>query len=287
MVRILITGAGGMLGCDAVQVLQADHELVPLDAHALDVTDGEAVEQCIATNNPDAVLHLAALTNVDYCEKHPNEAYAVNREGTRNVAAACARHGSAMIYVSTIAVFNGDKPEPYTEADTPEPRSIYARSKHQAECVVRELVDNHYIIRAGWMFGGGIEDKKFVAKILELAGTRDELTVVDDKFGSPTYTIDFAMAIASILASGRCGTWHAVNTGAPVSRFDLARRIVEIAEITGCKIRPVSSDTFLLPAPRPRMEAGVNDALAAAGLPVPRPWDEALFDYITSRLSSS
>lgn len=287
MVRILITGAGGMLGCDAVQVLQADHELMPLDAHALDVTDGEAVEQCIATNNPDAVLHLAALTNVDYCEKHPDEAYAVNREGTRNVAAACARHGNAMIYVSTIAVFNGDKPEPYSEADTPEPHSIYAHSKHQAECVVRELVDNHYIIRAGWMFGGGIEDKKFVAKILELASTRDELTVVDDKFGSPTYTIDFAMAIASILASGRRGTWHAVNTGGPVSRFDLARRIVEIAEITSCTIRPVSSDTFLLPAPRPRMEAGVNGALAAAGLPIPRPWDEALFDYITSRLSSS
>ncbi|MDP7743136.1 MAG: dTDP-4-dehydrorhamnose reductase [Lentisphaeria bacterium] len=285
MPSLLITGAAGMLGCDTVTTLQPAYKLLPFSHDALDVTDSAAVEDCFRQHQPDSVLHLAALTNVDRCQTEPDRATAVNIAGTRNVALACRRHNAELIYVSTLAVFNGDAAEPYSEDDTPNPRSIYAKSKYEGECIVGELVERHFIVRAGWMFGGGIEDKKFVAKILDLARQRDELTVVDDKFGCPTYTVDFANAIRHISESRRFGVYHAVNTGSPVSRFDLARRIVEIAEITSCTIRPVSSDTFPLPAPRPRMEAGVNDALAAAGLPIPRPWDEALFDYITSRLT--
>ena len=145
--------------------------------------------------------------------------------------------------------------------------------------MVRALAPRHYIARAGWVFGGGRHDKKFVGKILAQARERSELRAVDDKFGSPTYTVDFARGLARLAESGLYGTYHLVNTGQPASRYEVARQIVQVAGLTHCQVLPVSSDTFPLAAPRPRMEAARNYLLELRGLDWMRPWTEALKEY--------
>jgi len=280
-VKILVTGGRGMLGSDLREVvLQAGHECIMTDINDLDVREYELVRRSILDIRPDVVLHLAALTDVDECERRPAEAYRTNTVGTHNVALACLESGATLVYIGTISIFGGSKCEPYTEFDIPAPASVYANSKYQAELIVQRLLQRHYIVRAGWMFGGGAEDKKFVAKIIELARTRDTLQIVDDKFGSPTYTVDFAAGILRLLETGLYGTYHMVNTGGFCSRFELAQAILEYAGIATCRLIPVSSALFSLPAPRPRMEAAVNYHLELRGLNWMRPWREALKAYI-------
>lgn len=279
--KILVTGGRGMLGSDLQEVVrQAGHECLITDIDDLDVRQHEVVRKRILDERPDVVLHLAALTNVDDCEKHPAEAYRTNTIGTHNVALACLESGAALVYISTISIFGGAKCEPYTEFDAPAPVSAYADSKYQGELIVRQLLQRFYIVRAGWMFGGGTEDKKFVAKIIDLARTRDTLQIVDDKFGSPTYTVDIAGGILSLLETGLYGIYHMVNTGGYCSRFELAQAILDYAGVTTCRLEPVNSASFPLPAPRPRMEAAINYSLELHGLNWMRPWREALKAYI-------
>jgi dTDP-4-dehydrorhamnose reductase len=149
--------------------------------------------------------------------------------------------------------------------------------------VVRELVRNHYIVRAGWMFGGGNRDVKFVGKIISLAKQGRRLQVVDDKFGSPTYTRDMATGILKLVETGWYGTYHMANCGC-CSRFEYACKIIELAGISNCPMEPVSSSAFPLPAPRPRMEAIRNYVLQLLRLDWMRPWEEALEDYIKNRV---
>ena len=281
--KTLVIGARGMLGGDLQRVL-ADHgrEVLGLDLPEFDIRDPQQVMQLIARERPAQVMHLAALTDVDACQLDPDGAYATNTAGTRNVALACEKHGAELIYVSTLAVFNGEKPSAYTELDQPDPRSVYSRSKQQGEALVRQIVSRHYIARAGWMFGGGRDDKKFVGKILALARQRRELRVVDDKFGSPTYTLDFARGLLRLIETGWYGTFHLVNTGAPASRCEVAEHILRLAGLTQCQVIPVSSAQFPLPAPRPRMEAGQNYLLEQRGRDWMRPWPAALQEYLAA-----
>lgn len=282
--KILITGAQGMLGTDMTALLSRQHTVMPTDIDDMDVRDTELVFQTVEEEQPDIVLHLAALTDVDYCEKEPYEAFHTNTVGTQNVALACQRNDIVMLYVSTISIFDGEKCDPYTEFDTPNPISFYSQSKYQGELIVESLLSRYYITRAGWMFGGGKEDKKFVAKIMDLASTRDELKVVNDKFGSPIYTRDMSVGIEKLIETGLFGTYHMVNTGGPCSRFEFARKILEFARITNCKLTPVNSASFPLPAPRPRMEAARNLHLELQGMNLMRPWQDALQEYIEAVL---
>jgi len=283
--RILVTGAKGMLGTDLCRILVArGHEIEATDIQEMDVRDLDAVRKTVCSVSPDWVIHLAALTDVDGCEKAPDEAFRTNTLGTQNVALTCQEYGARMVYVSTISVFDGVKCEPYTEFDTPNPQSWYSRSKYQGELIVEKLLSQYYIVRAGWMFGGGREDKKFVAKIMDLATQRPELTAVDDKWGSPTYTHDIASGIELLLHTGLYGTYHMVNTGGYCSRFEFAQAILKFAGNTTCALKPVSSAMFPLPAPRPRMEAARNLNLELRGLNWMRPWQEALQDYIQQNL---
>jgi len=181
-------------------------------------------------------------------------------------------------------VFDGAKSEPYTEFDTPNPQSWYSRSKYEGEKIVQQVLRRCYIVRAGWMFGGGHEDKKFVAKMLELAASRNELKVVNDKFGSPTYTLDISQAMIMLCRTEWYGVYHLVNTGVPCSRFEFAEHILDYAGITTRKLLPVSSAAFPLPAPRPRMEAARNLHAELLGLNLMRPWQEALREYIIETL---
>jgi len=284
MKRLLITGANGMLGQDLRAIAEREFEVVHTDAKALDVTDRTAVDEAFTAYQPDVLLHLAAMTDVDGCETNPDRAHAVNAEGTKHIAECCRQNGAAMVYISTLAIFGGDSDRPFTETSPAKPESVYAKSKFQGEQYVQDIVENGYVVRAGWMFGGGKEDKKFVAKILAQAKAGQEIRAVNDKFGSPTYTIDFAEAVLRIIAHGQPGVYHAVNSGDPVNRYDVARAILIAAGIDSDRVQAVSSTAFDLPAPRPRMEAGVNRALEQAGLPAMRPWQEALQDYITMRM---
>ena len=278
--KTLVIGARGTMGVDVCRLFteRGDEVLGPSRAE-LDVRDPAPVRQAIEQWRPDRVIHLAALTDVDGCQRDPEAAFLNNTLGAQNVALACQRYDVELIYVSTLAVFNGQKPEAYVEFDAPDPANVYGRSKYEGEQMVRALAPRHYVVRAGWVFGGGQHDKKFVGKILAQARERSELRAVDDKFGSPTYTVDFARGLARLAESGLYGTYHLVNTGQPASRYDVARQIVQVAGLKHCQVLPVSSDTFPLAAPRPRMEAARNYLLELRGLTWMRPWTEALEEY--------
>lgn len=285
MAKVLITGGKGMLGSDLSRIFaERGHDITVTDIQELDIRDFDEVMAQTKALQPDWVVHLAAMTHVDQCEQQPDEAYRTNTIGTQNVALACKEVGALMTYVSTISVFDGTKCEPYTEFDAPNPQSWYSRSKYEGELIVEKLLDRYYIVRAGWMFGGGREDKKFVAKIIELAMERDSLSVVNDKFGSPTYTYDIASGIEKLYHTGLYGTYHLVNTDGYCNRYEFAQHILAYAGITNCEIKPVNSAQFPLPAPRPRMEAALNYNLELRGMNWQRPWKEALKAYINTDL---
>ena len=290
--RFLITGARGMMGRDLTALAESQgHATWPTDIERLahdpedrvDVADATGLANAFENFAPDAVLHLAAMTHVDECEKNPEAAYRVNTVGTQHVALLCRRLGLDMVYISTGSVFDGTKPTPYHEFDDPNPQSVYSRSKWAGEQIVRDLVPHHYIVRAGWMFGGGREDKKFVAKMIDLAKERDVLRAVDDKFGAPCYTKDISQRCLDLLQTGAYGTYHAANSGM-CSRYEMARAIVEYAGVTSCTVEPCASTEFPLPAPRPRMEAIEGLHARLIGLPDQRPWQDALRDYIENNL---
>jgi dTDP-4-dehydrorhamnose reductase len=278
--RILVTGGKGMLGSDLCRLFSTQHYVVVTDIDTLDVRDCGLVRRTLQDVRPDIVVHLAALTDVDYCEQHPDDAFRTNTIGTQNVALATQVADAVMIYLSTISVFDGSKAEPYIEFDTPNPQSQYSKSKYQGELIVQRLLRRYYVVRAGWMFGGSQQDKKFVAKIISLAREREELKVVNDKFGSPTYTADISQAILNLIETSAFGNYHLVNTGEPASRYEVALQILEYAGIGSCRIVPVCSAEFPLPAPRPRMEAARNYCADLIGLSPMRHWHVALKEYV-------
>lgn len=285
MTKAVVTGAKGMMGTDLCRILsQRGYEFLATDIEEMDIRDRDLVQDILEDYRPDVVFHLAALTEVDECERDPDGSFLTNTIGTQNVALATRAVDATLVYISTNSIFDGTKCEPYTEFDTPNPQSWYSRSKYQGELIVEKLMPKYFIARAGWMFGGGPEDKKFVAKIIDLARSRDKLTIVDDKFGSPTYTHDISSTIEKLWQTGLYGTYNTVNTGGYCSRFEFAQKILEYAGVMTCQLEPVSSARFPLPAPRPRMEAARNYNLELRGLNWMRPWQEALKAYIQSVL---
>lgn len=286
MTRVLVTGAAGAVGSYVSEVFEG-YELVLTGLsgpHALDVRDPEAVLRRVTEKRPDLVLHLAAATDVDRCEQEPDLAYAVNALGTQNVVLACRAAGAELVYVSTAGVFDGAKLDPYTEFDEPGPVNVYGRSKLAGERIVADLLDRHYIVRAGWMVGGGRKDAKFVGKIVELIERGEpRLRVVDDKVGSPTYAPDLLAGIRELVRTGYHGLYHMVNAG-PASRYDVALAIRDVLGRAELEIEPVSSAYFPLPAPRARSEAMRNYKLELLGLDRMRPWREALGEYLNGEL---
>lgn len=286
--RILVTGAAGAVGSYVPRVFEGE-ELILTDLRgklerALDVRDPHAVSATVADVKPDVVLHLAAATDVDACERDHDLAFATNAIGTQNVALACRDIGCELVYISTAGVFWGDKPEPYTEFDDPGPANVYGDSKLAGERIVTSLLDRFYIVRAGWMVGGGALDKKFVGKIAEqIRGGATQLKAVDDKFGSPTYAPDLLRVVKLLLGTGYHGLYHGVNRGT-CSRHDVAVELARILERPDVEIERVSSAHFPLPAPRARSEAMRNYKLELLGLDPGRPWQDALRGYVLDEL---
>ena len=282
MSRILLTGALGMLGRRIREVLSDGHEVNATGRNpdhgvrALDVTDPDLVREALLQYKPDWVVNAAAYTAVDRAEEEPELAFAVNAGGPANLARAAVEAGARMLHVSTDFVFDGLKPEPYVETDPVGPIDVYARSKEEGERRVREILDDHVILRVAWLYGpdGG----NFVATMLRLAREREELRVVDDQVGTPTYTRDAALAVRCVVEADLRGTIHATNNG-ETTWYGLARRAIEAA---GLQVRlvPITTEEYPTPARRPLNSRLENRVLSQTiGDPM-RDWREALADYV-------
>jgi len=286
--KILITGANGMLGSDISPLLiKEDHQVhggdirnVDNDLRYLDICDTDNVKSVVSDVKPDMVFHLAAETDVDKCELEPEHAYRINVAGTKNIAMACKECGCILVYTSTCGVFDEKRKGPFTELDKPNPVNVYSKTKLEGEKVVKDLIKKHFIFRIGWMMGGNEKDKKFVAKMVKLIRTKNEISVINDKFGSPTYTRDLSKGMIEVVKTGRFGLYHMANAGS-CSRYELALKIREYLGKKDVVVKPVSSSQYPLPAPRPRSEAVVDLNLQKIGLDgIMRPWEEALKEYL-------
>lgn len=284
--KALITGGNGMLGSALAPLLvESQYEVFLTDtislsnnAQFLDIRDYAQVKLYIEKVKPDIIFHLAAETNVDRCELEPDHAFKTNVLGTKNIALACKEYNITMVYISTCGVFDGKKSSGYRESDIPSPISVYTKSKYEGEKEVQRLLSKYFIFRAGWMMGGGKKDKKFVAKIVELSKTQKILNVVNDKRGSPTFTKDFSEAIIKVIITDKFGLYHVTNEGA-ATRYDIACKIIEYLGKTDVLVKPIGSDEFPLPAPRPDSEVAENYNLKTLNIKI-RPWTEALKEYL-------
>jgi dTDP-4-dehydrorhamnose reductase len=252
---------------------------------ALDVRDFDAVRGALEASRPDLVLHLAAETDLETCENDPDAAYLTNTIGTQNVAVVARDLGATLVYISTAGVFDGLKEGgPYTEFDVPNPINVYGDSKYQGELLVLRLVPKHFVVRAGWMIGGGERDHKFVARILaQVDEGRTTIHAVADKFGTPTYTRDFADNLLELIETPFHGRYHMACKGEG-TRFDVASEILAAIGRTDIDVVAVDSAHFAaeFPTPRPRSEMMRNLMLELRGLDRMRPWRVALRDYMDS-----
>jgi dTDP-4-dehydrorhamnose reductase len=279
---IIATGAKGMMG-SYLHTVYGHDEILITDKEEMDIRDRDQIEAVFSYYQPTQVLHLAAETDVDLCEKQPDHAYETNVIGTLNIALACQKRDIEMVYISTLGVFPGDKNDLYTEFDQPGPVSVYGKTKGEGERIVSDLLKKYYIIRAGWMMGGGpLRDHKFVAAMVRLSETRDELTVVDDKFGSPSYARQLVANMRLLVESGYYGLYHCVNGGS-CSRYEMA---LEIMRLLGreTRIKGVNSAHYPLPAPRPQSEAGRNYKLDLLRLNRMPHWKDAVAEYLLTDL---
>jgi dTDP-4-dehydrorhamnose reductase len=263
---IVVTGAAGMLGQDVVSA--AGDGVVALSRADLDVTDAGAARE--ALDGADVVINCAAWTDVDGAEEHAEEALAVNREGARNVAAAARR----VVYVSTDYVFDGAKRAPYVESDPTAPLQSYGRSKLAGELATAEANPRHFIVRSSWLFGAG--GGNFVETMLRLGDERDELRVVDDQVGCPTFTGHLAAAIAALARTEDYGIHHLAGAGA-CSWYQFAREIFDRSGVE-CQVEPCTTDEYPLPARRPAWS--VLGSERGRSLP---PWQEGLDAYLGVR----
>ncbi len=272
--RIAITGANGQLGLALQAALGQEHEIIALKQPAFDLGRPDCVAQLVATG-ADLVVHPAAYTDVDGCARDPELAYRVNGIGTQYVALACRRLGAPLVYISTNEVFDGAATAPYVEYDRVAPINAYGRSKWAGEQVVRELLDSFYIARVAWLYGG---ERSFVRTVLRLASERDELSIVADEIGSPTFAPDVAAAVARLIATPFYGTYHLVNEGA-CSRFELAAAILRLAGRGRVALRPLKLADYRRDSVVPPYTPLRNIAAAALGIQL-RPWQDALAEYV-------
>ena len=277
--KVLITGAGGQLGTELALYLKrelAQAAIFPLSRQDLDITDFQKVHQVINAIRPDVIIHAAAYTKVDQAETDKDLAYAINASGTRNIALCGENVGAKLVYISTDYVFDGRKDVPYTEFDQPNPLNTYGRTKLAGEEFIKSASSRHFIIRTSWVYGK--YGNNFVKTMLHLAQERQELMVVDDQVGSPTYTLDLAEFIVSLMKTEQYGIYHATNVGA-CSWYELASEIFSLKGIK-VKLRPCRSDEFIRPARRPAYSVLDHMEIRNKGFQELRPWQAGLDSFI-------
>lgn len=275
--KIIVTGATGQLGYDVCKVLTARGIAhVGLGSKDCDITDRSAVMALFEREQPTAVIHCAAYTKVDLAEDEPERCWAVNVDGTRNIAEACRAHGAKMLYISTDYVFPGDGEDFYLPEDTVGPKGNYGRTKLAGELAVQAMLKEYFIVRISWVFG--INGSNFVKTMLKLSETRDTLTVVCDQIGSPTYTYDLAPLLCDMIVSDKYGIYHATNEG-ECSWADFSRAIFAAAgkQMT---VKNVTTEEYGAKAPRPANSRMSKDKLTENGFSRLPTWQSALERYL-------
>ncbi len=269
--KVLVTGSAGQLGRDVVAVLERDESIEPFAADAL-VDDPVAIASSVDAVGPDVVIHCAAMTDVDRCERDPERARAVNATGTQNVARAAAAAGAHLVYVSTDYVFDGRSWRPYTETDEPNPISVYGATKLAGE---RACPPEATVVRTSWL--SGVHGANFVTAILRLADSPGELRIVDDQRGSPTCTADLADALVALARDRRPGCFHVTNAG-DASRYELAREVVARSGGDPGRVRPIATAELDPPRPaaRPAYSVLDNSTFVAAGYKALPDWRDGL-----------
>jgi len=278
--RVLVTGAGGMLGRAVVDAMRGDWQVLEADIEQFDVSSESETLEAVTEAAPDLIVNCAAYTDVDAAESDPETAFAVNSAGAGGVARAAAASGARLVHVSTDYVFDGECDRPYPEDDEPNPRGAYGRSKLQGERAVLDSGADCLILRTAWLFGVG--GKNFVETVLRLAREGGPLRVVDDQRGSPTYTRDLALIVKELADTPTDGILNATNSG-ETTWYGFARRILEGAGLDDVHVEPVSTSDFPRPAPRPRSSVLSLERLSKTLGWTPRSWDEALADYLAER----
>jgi dTDP-4-dehydrorhamnose reductase len=293
--KIYIAGCGGMLGeavykrfSNMATVLATDIDPNEVWLSYADVRDYAEISRSVLDFNPDIIINLAAITDMEKCERDQENAWLTNALGAENLALLASKLDVPHIYISTAGIFGGEK-EFFNDFDSPNPLSVYAKSKYAGEVFIKQHLKKYYVVRAGWMMGGGPrKDKKFINKIYkQLVAGKIELFVVDDKLGTPTYTVDFANGLLALLNSDLYGTYNQVCSGS-CSRYDVALRFIHLMGLDEkVSIKKVGSSHFNKEyfAVRPASEKLVNMKLAARNLLVMRDWEVCLADYVSLYLA--
>ncbi len=276
--RVVVTGAGGMLGRDVVKVLEEQGlDVTALSRKELDITEKGQCASLLKDIRPEIVINCAAFTKVDLCEEESTLAFDVNAKGPKNLANVCREIGTKLVHISTDYVFDGTSSRPYKEDDQPNPLNIYGKSKLQGEEAVRKSDADHLIVRTSWLFGKN--GPNFIRTMLKLSREKELVQVVNDQRGRPTYTMDLARGIALLIEKGAFGTVNFANSGS-CSWYELCCFVLEQAGIKNVKVVPVSSEVFKRPAKRPRYSVLDLSRFKAITGSSPRSWKEAVKGYL-------
>ena len=275
--RILVTGVKGQLGYDVVNELEKrGHTAIGVDIDEMDITDAEAVDRVITEADVEAVIHCAAYTAVDAAEDNLELCRKVNAAGTENIAKVCKKLDLKMVYISTDYVFDGEGERPWEPDDRRDPLNAYGIGKYEGELAVEENLEKYFIIRIAWVFG--VNGKNFIKTMLKLGETRDEVSVVNDQIGSPTYTYDLARLIVDMVETEKYGRYHATNKGF-CSWYEFACEIFRQAGMN-VKVNPVTSDEFPAKAKRPHNSRMSKEKLSENGFERLPSWQDALKRYL-------
>ena len=276
--KVLVTGTKGQLGYDVVNELEKrGHTAIAVDIEEMDITDAVSVEKVITEAEVDAVIHCAAYTAVDVAEDNVELCRRVNAEGTENIAKVCKKLDLKMIYISTDYVFDGEGERPWEPDDERHPLNVYGQTKYEGELAVEKYLEKYFIVRIAWVFG--VNGKNFIKTMLKLSETHEELNVVDDQVGSPTYTYDLAVLLVDMVESDKYGRYHATNEGL-CTWYEFAKEIFRQAGVE-VKVNPVTSDMFPAKAKRPKNSRMSKEKLDANGFHRLPTWQDALERYLS------
>jgi dTDP-4-dehydrorhamnose reductase len=276
-VKIFLTGKQGMLARAITEELSPRHQVIGASHVEADITDENALRRMIEAARPDVVVNAAAFTDVDRCETQEELAFRVNAQGPRNLAIICKDLDISLMHISTDYVFDGEKAEPYVEEDTPNPLSVYGRSKLQGETEVRNHLDRSWIVRVCGVFGP--YRSNFVKLVVDLGKKGQPLRIVKDQRLAPTYTFDAAVGIEQILRRGPYGLYHLTNQGF-TSRIEFTREILGQAGFENVPVIPISTEETRRPAPRPQNSQLENARMKREGLALLPAWEDAVQRYL-------
>ena len=275
--RVLVTGVKGQLGYDVVKECEKRNiEAVGVDIEEMDITDKASVDKVIKEAGVDAVIHCAAYTAVDAAEDNVEICRKVNAEGTENIAKVCKELDLKMVYISTDYVFDGKGTRPWEPDDERAPLNVYGQTKYEGELAVQNNLEKYFIVRIAWVFG--INGKNFIKTMLRLAEDHDSLTVVNDQFGSPTYTYDLARLLVDMVQTEKYGIYHATNEGI-CTWYEFACEIFKQAGID-IKVSPVSAAEYKAKAKRPENSRMSKEKLSENGFERLPSWQDALSRYL-------